>query len=41
MPFSPSTTSLNTLNEFKNLSHTITYVSGGAIELGTLYGVVS
>jgi hypothetical protein len=29
MPFSPSTTSLNTLNEFKNLSHTITYVSGG------------
>jgi hypothetical protein len=30
MPFSPTTTSLNTLNEFKNLSHAITYVSGGA-----------
>jgi len=31
MPFSPSTSSLNTLNEFKNLSHTITYVSSGGI----------
>lgn len=27
MPFSPATTSLNTINEFKNLSHTITYTS--------------
>lgn len=35
MPFSPATTSLNTLNEFKNLSHTITYVSG----LGISYPV--
>lgn len=32
MPFSPSLSVLNTLNEFKNLSHTITYVEtiGGA-----------
>lgn len=35
MPFSPSTTSLNTLNEFKNLNHTITYVDG----LGVSYPV--
>ena len=31
MPFFPSSTNLNTLNEFKNLSHTITYVSPGVI----------
>lgn len=30
MPFSPSVTVLNTLNEFQNLSHIITYTSPGA-----------
>lgn len=30
MPFSPSVTVLNTLNEFENLSHTITYNAPGA-----------
>jgi hypothetical protein len=43
MPFSPSNTILNTLNEFENLSHTITYTSplgaSGATGIGTSYPV--
>ena len=30
MPFLPATTVLNTLHEFENLTHTITYTSAGA-----------
>ena len=43
MPFSPSNTVLNTLNEFKNFTHTITYTaplgSSGATGVGTSYPV--
>lgn len=43
MPFSPSNTVLNTLNEFENLSHTITYTAplgaSGATGIGTSYPV--
>ena len=39
MPFLPATTVLNTLHEFENLAHTITYTSGGATGPGTSYPV--
>ena len=43
MPFSPSNSVLNTLNEFKNFSHTITYTaplgSSGATGVGSSYPV--
>jgi hypothetical protein len=43
MPFFPSSTTLNTLNEFKNLSHSITYTdtsgASGATGFGTSYPV--
>ncbi len=38
MPFEPATTLLNTLDEFKNLSHTITYI-GYIGSVGTSYPV--
>lgn len=42
MAFSPSTTQLNTINELKNLSHTITYIENdgaSGIGGGTIYPV--